>query len=366
MDVIGAKIKLKKIRFSLVFFCAILLFTNCGEQKRIEHLKVNYKNGQAVAVSFKARKPITDLEVFIAGSTANAVLGELKTSENNYQFIPVIPFSKGQQYEIRSNGTVLTSFAVELPDKEVMGELMFIYPTRDTVPENLLKIYLQFAQPMQQVGEVLDFVTVKDETTGEAAAVFLELESELWNKNHDRLTLWLDPGRIKTDLIPNREKGLPILKGREYTLHISRDWKTAQRVPLKKDYTKKLVVTARDNKRPNPENWEILTPTAGKKGELQIIFKEPMDAVLAMETLTIKDAYGQLVSGDFELGDHEKSILFKPANIWNIGNYNVLIKVKLEDLAGNNLNRLFDEDLKLTNNKTTPRSIYELSFRILQ
>ena len=37
-------------------------------------------------------------------------------------------------------------------------------------------------------------------------SIFLELENELWNPEHTQLTLWLDPGRIKRDLIPNQRK----------------------------------------------------------------------------------------------------------------------------------------------------------------
>ncbi|WP_265241042.1 Ig-like domain-containing protein [Muriicola sp. Z0-33] len=342
----------------------IILFVNCSEKKEIEHLEVNYKNGQAISVEFKASQGIEEAEIFIAGASTTPVLGEVKQLENGYQFIPVVPFSKGQSYEIRGNGVTLANFMVAPPLTKELGELAVIYPTRDTVPENLLKIYLQFSQPMQQVGEALNFIKVTDETIGEEIVVFLELESELWNKAHDRLTLWLDPGRIKTDLIPNKEKGLPILQGREYTIHISRDWKTAEGQSLKKDYTKKLVVIARDSNKPNPDNWEILPPAAGEKGQLQIIFEEPMDAVLALEALTIKDANGQLVPGDFVLGRYEKRILFKPVNNWNKEEYKILIEAKLEDNAGNNLNRLFDTDVLQNQGRALAQKSYELAFRI--
>lgn len=364
MDVTGINIILKKIKSNLVFFCVIILFVNCSEKKEIEHLEVNYKNGQAISVEFKASRGIKEPEIFIAGASTTPVLGEVKQLENGYQFIPVVPFSKGQGYEIRGNGLMLANFMVAPPLAKELGELAVIYPTRDTVPENLLKVYLQFSQPMQQVGEALNFIKVTDETIGEEIVVFLELESELWNKEHDQLTLWLDPGRIKTDLIPNKEKGLPILKGREYTLKISRDWKTAEGQSLKKDYTKKLVVTARDSNKPNPDNWEILPPAAGEKGQLQIIFEEPMDAVLALEALTIKDANGQLVPGDFALGRYEKNILFKPVNDWNKGIYKVIINAKLEDLAGNNLGRLFDTDITKTTKTSEVTLFYHRIFRI--
>jgi hypothetical protein len=364
MDVIGAIIQLKKIRGSLVFFCLLFWLVQCRDKDRVENLVVNYTDGQATSVNFKPGNTTNNLQVFIASSSSTPMLGELRSTDSGYLFTPVVPFSKGQSYEIRGNGVILANFMVAPPLAKELGELAAIYPTRDTVPENLLKIYLQFSQPMQQVGEALNFIKVTDETIGEEIIVFLELESELWNKAHDRLTLWLDPGRIKTDLIPNKEKGLPILAGREYTLHISKEWKTALGLPLKKDYTKKLVVTARDSNKPNPDNWEILPPAAGEKGHLQIIFEEPMDAILAKETLIIKDDDGQLVPGDFVLGKHEKSILFKPVNDWNKGYYNILTESKLEDMAGNNLDRLFDTDVTQNQGRAMPQKFYQLAFRI--
>lgn len=157
---------------------------------------------------------------------------------------------------------------------------------------------------------------------------------------------------------------MPILEGREYTLHISKEWKKALGLPLKKDYTKKLVVTARDSNKPNPDNWEILPPAAGEKGQLQIIFEEPMDAIMARETLIIKDDDGQILAGDFVLGRYEKSILFKPVNNWNKGIYKLLIEAKLEDSTGNNLNRLFDTDVTQNQGRAVPQKFYQLAFRI--
>ena len=42
------------------------------------------------------------------------------------------------------------------------------------------------------------------------AGTFLDLQPELWNAEGTVLTLWLDPGRIKRDLIPNKELGIPL------------------------------------------------------------------------------------------------------------------------------------------------------------
>jgi len=364
VDVVNTVIRFRKIRFVLVFFCAIFLLTNCKKEKNLEELAINYEAGRAVAVSFKLRQADADLECYLHGQRTTPVLGEIVIFEDRYQFIPVIPFSRGQEYEIRSNGNLLASFKIVMANKNDPGELKNIYPSRDTVPENLLKVYLEFSQPMQQVGEALNFISVIDETTAKEVDVFLALESELWNKNHDRLTLWLDPGRIKTDLIPNKELGLPLSEGHKYTLLISKEWKTADGIPLKRDYSKKLVVTDRDSQMPDPESWEIVLPVAGQQGHLEINFKESLDAILCLETLNIENNEGEKVAGIFQLGKEEASILFKPVNSWNKGEYVILVEAKLEDLAGNNINRLFDTDISKTKSGAIPKQFYKIRFSI--
>ena len=43
-------------------------------------------------------------------------------------------------------------------------------------------------------------------------------------------------------------------------------------------------------------------------------------------------------------------LIFKPDLDWKVGDYELLIDSKLEDLAGNNLNHLFDKDLLASDN----------------
>ena len=51
------------------------------------------------------------------------------------------------------------------------------------------------------------------------------------------------------------------------------------------------------------------------------------------------------IEGDFSLSDNETLIHFKPKDQWQSGQYQIIVSSILEDLAGNNLNRLFDSDV---------------------
>ena len=84
--------------------------------------------------------------------------------------------------------------------------------------------------------------------------VFLDLQPELWDEDRTVLTMWLDPGRIKRDLIPNLQKGNPLKKGQQYTLAVAGEWKDEEGLPLKASYTRKFFVGERDSTGPDTKN----------------------------------------------------------------------------------------------------------------
>ncbi|NAS13662.1 hypothetical protein [Poritiphilus flavus] len=364
MDVIRPIKILKKIRLVLVFFCFAVFFWSCQSAIEPKNIEVLYKEGKAVAVSFNSGAGPEQLGIFLEGEKRFPVLGDLTKSRGKHTFTPVVPFSKNQTYEIRYLGETLESFTIRSEENELAPEILNIYPTRDTVPENLLKMYLVFSQPMQQVGNALDFVRVFDETKQKEVKVFLELESELWNAEHNRLTLWLDPGRIKTDLIPNREQGLPIKQGHRYRLEIDQGWRDANGNALKESVSKRFYVGSRDVGKPNPKGWEILLPKSGSKGVLKLNFGEPLDAILAKESIAVYSDSGEPIEGELDLISKEKGIKIIPVNNWKKGKYKLLINSRLEDLSGNNLNRLFDRDVDETVSDPSPEKVHKISFRI--
>ena len=100
-----------------------------------------------------------------------------------------------------------------------------MFPSTDTVPANLLKMYFQFSEPMKQLRSER-FVFLLDERGDTLREVFQSLHPELWNKQGDRLTLWIDPGRVKRDLIRNQKLGAPFEIGKKYKLIVSNRWQS--------------------------------------------------------------------------------------------------------------------------------------------
>ncbi|MEJ2113756.1 MAG: hypothetical protein P8X62_08730 [Flavobacteriaceae bacterium] len=166
-------------------------------------------------------------------------------------------------------------------------------------------MYFVFSKPMQEVNSALEYITVIDETKNEEISVFLELQTELWNKDHTQLTLWLDPGRIKTDLIPNKNLGLPITKGHGYRINVSKEFEDAQGNMLIDNYSKTIFVGNRDSQLPNLINWMLKSPEANTLNELIIDFGESLDFALATETVSIINSDNKIVDGNFILSNNE-------------------------------------------------------------
>jgi hypothetical protein len=211
-----------------------------------------------------------------------------------------------------------------------------------------------------QEGDVLKHIHLIKDTYDTLTSVFLE--QELWNNESTMLTLWLDPGRIKQDLRPNKLLGPPLKEGSRYQLVIDKNWQDAEGVLLKKNFTKNFFAGFRDIFSPYEYLWTINAPKAGTKEQLIINFNESLDHVLAENTLSVADANGKEVKGKFIVNDHGTIVNFTPDIEWKQGVYTLQIESRLEDLAGNNLDRLFDTDL--AQKQKSPKDFHTRKFEI--
>ncbi|GEO09670.1 hypothetical protein SAE01_21660 [Segetibacter aerophilus] len=293
-----------------------------------------------------------------------AMLGDLSSKNGHVIFTPLVSLTRGLLYEVVVNNKVIGTVKVPLADAADAPVVLNVYPSSDTLPENLLKIYLRFSTPMRE-GESLQHVALLDQNSDTVKNVFLDLQPELWNKERTVLTMWLDPGRIKRDLIPNQKLGNPLQKGKQYTLAVANNWKDNRGLSLKEPFTKKFLVGTRDELSPDPKDWQLKIPSAKTNAALVISFGEPLDKFLLDETIRIIQEDNAGVAGRIEVTNQEREILFTPVDNWKPGKYRLVVQSILEDLAGNNLNRPFDRDTKVKTVKTD-KPIYERTFEIKQ
>lgn len=337
----------QKIKNTLVFFYVVPILLGCTSVEKHIAPVVEYDSNKAVRVILELDGVPQDLRVYHLKNKDVPILGDFSSKNGQISFTPVLPFSEGLTYGISHNGKQIGRFKIEHITTKKKPQLVAFHPNNDTVPLNILKMYLEFSEPMEHVGNALDHVTVFDETENTQVFPFLRLEGELWNENQTMLTLWFDPGRIKTDLIPNKEKGLPLRQNHNYKITVDKNWKSATGTPLGRSYSKTVHVVGRDTKRPNPANWAIKVPKKKTRNALIINFAETLDPILVMESIKlVRD--DMPVLGTLKPSNEENTISFEPSHFWEVGEYHILIHPILEDLAGNNLNNLFDSDLRVS------------------
>ena len=339
------------ILWSPVFY---FLFVGCTEKKGTGSVSIQWEGNKAVAIivpqQFLSSIPKDSVKELLHIRLSNAdqpVIGDYSFKDDEVIFKPIIAFTRGLKYHLYvRNNTIAPS-------------IVAVYPLSDTLPENLLKFYIMFSKPMQEGDELKHIHLIKD-GRDTLSSVFLDLQ--LWNNERTMLTLWLDPGRIKRDLQPNKLLGPPLIKGSYYQLLIDKDWQDAEGILLKDDLAKNFFTSSHDSVSPDEKKWTINTPKAGTKEQLVINFNEPLDHVLAERTLSVTDAKGNQIKGKLKVNDNGDIVFFSPDSEWKSGDHALQIESRLEDLAGNNLDRLFDVDL--SKKQELPKNIHKRQFEI--
>jgi len=352
---------------SLIFF--VWMFVIACNLKGSDQIAVVWKDSIPEAVSIpltllnnsRERPSPEVIQVRLQGNTT-AILGGLESVAGEFIFRPILPFTPGMKYEVVMREQVIGHFTIPEKARLTSPALTVIYPSGDTLPANLLKFYLQFSTAMRE-GEALQHIHLLDDHADTIPDVFLQLQPELWNAERTELTVWIDPGRIKRELIPNKEMGNPLVPGRRYTLSISPAWKNIHGTPLQQSVRKPFVVDERDSLPPDPLKWSILTPKAGKTGAVRIEFYESLDYFLIKEAITFLDENGNPIAGKLRVAEDQKGIDFMPTLPWQPGTCRVRVDARLEDLAGNNLNRPFDRDISIQGS-TKEKAYFERIFMI--
>jgi hypothetical protein len=352
---------------NLLFFALSLLFACKDAQKDI---LIIWDNNKAKAISIPAKMlngiskdsiaAYVKIRKLHANDSAN-ILGDYRLDEG-LLFEPTIPFQRGADYTVWIRNKQTAQFHIPTNDKHILAEVIAIYPQLDTLPENLLKIYIQFSQPMRE-GESLKHVKLLKNNKDTLPDVFLDLQPELWNDERTAITIWLDPGRIKRDLQPNLRMGAPLDINEQYQLVVLKQWQDAEGISMQKDFSKSFVTTVRDSLSPDPVQWKLNSPKAVSKEPLIISFGEALDHFLLMESLQIVNSNGATIKGKFEGTDKDRASRFIPDEVWVAGTYTLSITSKLEDLSGNNVNRPFDRDITKTKQPST-QEYYSRSFNI--
>lgn len=232
------------------------------------------------------------------------------------------------------------SQACELPGTSVAE----IYPSSDHLPENLLRFYIYFSAPMGP-DDILSSIALLDEDGNELEGVFLSNRFDLWSPDRTRLTVLLDPGRVKTGLVANTQMGRALVAGHSYQLQIAHTALDAQGCELAAQHNTSFDATEADVSSPTPQGWVLSTPGAGTRDPLTVILDGPVDHLSLAYRLRALSPDGTSVAGSLALEEGETIWRFTPREPWGAFEYQLRVDPLLEDLAGNRMDAVFDLDL---------------------
>ena len=277
------------------------------------------------------------------------VSGAVEVIAGAAYFVPQFPFEPGVNYFaqfVSTDGEPLATniMGLEKESRSPAAEVVAVFPSADTLPENLLKFYLHFSEPMRQ-GGVYEFIELVDDKGRKADVPFLEVAEELWDSSGQRLTLFIDPGRVKREVKPLEDLGPTMAAGGNYTLRIDKHWPDARGVPLKRGFEKRFRVGLPDRKQPEVKSWKLTIPKAGTRSPLVVHLGEPLDRALLERLLWVEDSDGDRVAGEVSITDDETRWLFAVEGSWADGDYRLVADEWLEDLAGNRIGRPFEVDI---------------------
>jgi hypothetical protein len=270
--------------------------------------------------------------------------GRLVRDGDGLCFVPRFAFLDGTAYTVTVDGAKAAMLGRARPGRLAATKVTGIRPTADEVPSNLLRLYVWFSAAMSE-GCAAEQVRLARDDGSVIAGALLPAEHELWDASRRRLTVLLDPARIKRGLAAHQEAGYPLRSGEPFRLIVGSGFLDAQGLPLRAPAQRRYHVGGEERRHVDPGSWALTIPSAGTFEPLRVSFSRPLDHGLLTRCLHVSEPDGQLADGTARIGRGEQSWQLVPGRAWAAGSYQLIVDPVLEDLAGNSVSRVFDRDL---------------------
>ena len=302
------------------------------------------------------------------------VSGRYLLFEDEVHFIPHFPFERDVKYRASFDLRPLAPFPTEEP---LMLEFVIpsehrqaaptivtqVFPSSDLLPENLLRFYVCFSNSMQR-GRALEQISLLDSDGQPVADALYRAPIELWDRTMRRLTVLLDPGRLKRWVGPNVQLGPPLKAGQAYTLEIGSGMSDQYGRSLQGPFRKHFVVSEPVRDPIFIESWKTLPPATGSRQHLALRFTYPLDWALLFHAITVESPDGSVIEGRVMIDQCEKQWTFTPNEPWVAGTYQVRVASYLEDACGNSMTGAFDRPLQRVPGSLTERNSPSLAFHL--
>jgi hypothetical protein len=295
--------------------------------------------------------------------------GRYDVAGGEVTFTPRFPFLAGTSYAMILADPALSSApeVLNIARPPVAGEpsaeVTAVYPSLAVLPRNALRFYIHFSKAMSE-GLAARHVRLERAGTGEdILGAFSPMDFELWDPTRRRLTVLLDPARIKQGLAPHQEAGYPLDEGNAVVLVIDHGFRDAAGLPLTAEHRQSYAVGPDVRSRVDAGNWEFDVPKAGSRAPLVARFDRPLDRALLGDCLAVVGSTG-IVPGTVEVAAGERSWSFVPDEPWSPCAARLLIDPVLEDIAGNSMVRVFDRELNRPDHEPVPAHPVSVPFVI--
>ena len=216
-----------------------------------------------------------------------------------------------------------------------------IYPSGSAIPENTLRFYIYFSTPMQPHVSTR-YIKLVDAAGQVDDAAFMSFKQELWSEDRKRLTLLMDPGRIKRGVAQNLAIGPALVQGKAYSILINDGWPSARGEPLSDIFEKTFTANQALRTLPDTQLWKTKVPGRNSDHPIVIEFDRPFDYELLKSSITVLSSNGQPINGDISIRNNEHTWMFTPESHWHQEQIKIQVDSHLEDVAGNNFRDLLD------------------------
>ncbi|WP_462253234.1 hypothetical protein [Ferruginibacter sp.] len=224
--------------------------------------------------------------------------------------------------------------------QKINPKILEVYPTTDSIPVNILRFYIQFSAPMQEMN-ILNHIKLSNEEGKNITGIFFENQYELWNEERTKVTLIVDPGRVKSGLLANNKMGRAFDAGKKYSLTIDSLLPDFNDLKLSNKFTKKFVAVQEDSFPPDTRIWKLCLPKSNTRAAILIDFNDKIDHISAYTLIKVFQDKKE-IQGKILLTNKEQKWTFKPDKNWKKGRYKIFINPYLEDIAANSVNQVFD------------------------
>lgn len=269
-----------------------------------------------------------------------ALLGTVAQGEHRWYFKPRFPFELDQWYRAELTLGQISIIHRFRPQSSLIiaaPKVVSVFPNDTLLPSNVLRFYIDFSQPMTQ-HRAYDYIHMLNQKGDTVSHLFYPADPPLWDPSGKKLTVLLDPGRIKTGLQPNLEWGLGLQSNHQYHLVISgiKDYRGNK---LAETFSFSFTTTDADHSSPNYRQWHVEVPAAASTEPLVINFDEAINiAQLPDQIRIVKDG----VDWPITLKTFALRVALQSKAPWTSGDYELMVFNTLEDRAGNSLRKPFE------------------------